>query len=151
MAVYEGARPRSILLPRSRPRLVEAPTLPRRRMRGAVRARRRSSRLSFVLGGIVLAFMLAFFSLAQSVRVAATGYDINDLLEEQQQLIVRKQELLSDLNRPPSPRSASCRSTRASVSWSSRSSSPSADRPIDRCSDGRIPAAASCSSWSPSR
>lgn len=99
MAVYEGARPRSILLPRSRPRLVEAPTLPRRRMRGAVRARRRSSRLSFVLGGIVLAFMLAFFSLAQSVRVAATGYDINDLLEEQQQLIVRKQELLSDLNR----------------------------------------------------
>jgi Tfp pilus assembly protein PilN len=99
MAVYEGARPRSILLPRSRPKLVEAPTLPRRRMRGAVRARRRSSRLSFVLGGIVLAFMLAFFSLAQSVRVAATGYDINDLLEQQQELIVRKQELLSDLNR----------------------------------------------------
>ncbi|HEU4920718.1 MAG TPA: hypothetical protein VFT20_13350 [Candidatus Limnocylindrales bacterium] len=98
MAVYEGARPRSILLPR-RPRVVEAPTLPRRRMRGAVRARRRSNRLSFLLGGIVLAFMLAFFSLAQSVRVAATGYDINDLLDEQQQLLVRKQELVSDLNR----------------------------------------------------
>jgi hypothetical protein len=98
MAVYEGARPRSILLPR-RPRVVEAPTLPRRRMRGAVRAHRRSNRLSFLLGGIVLAFMLAFFSLAQSVRVAATGYDINDLLDEQQQLLVRKQELVSDLNR----------------------------------------------------
>jgi hypothetical protein len=98
MAVYEGARPRSILLPR-RPRVVEAPTLPRRRMRGAVRARRRSSRLSFLLGGIVLAFMLAFFSLAQSVRVAATGYDINDQLDRQQQLLVRKQELLSDLSR----------------------------------------------------
>ena len=98
MAVYEGARPRSTLLPR-RPRVVEAPTLPRRRMRGAVRARRRSNRLSFVLGGIVLAFMLAFFSLAQSVRVAATGYDINDLRDEQQQLLVRRQELVSDLNR----------------------------------------------------
>jgi len=68
-------------------------------MRGAVRAHRRSNRLSFLLGGIVLAFMLAFFSLAQSVRVAATGYDINDLLDEQQQLLVRKQELVSDLNR----------------------------------------------------
>jgi hypothetical protein len=68
-------------------------------MRGAVRARRRTSRLSFVLGGIVLAFMLAFFSLAQSVRVAATGYDINNLLDDQQELLVRKQELLSDLNR----------------------------------------------------
>lgn len=98
MAVYEGARPRSILLPR-RPRVVEAPALPRRRMRAAVRARRRSSRLSFLLGGIVIAFMLAFFSLAQSVRVAATGYDINALLDEQQQLVVRRQELLSDLNR----------------------------------------------------
>jgi hypothetical protein len=98
MAVYEGARPRSILLPR-RPKVVEAPTLPRRRMRGAVRARRRTSRLSFVLGGIVLAFMLAFFSLAQSVWVAATGYDINNLLDDQQELLVRKQELLSDLNR----------------------------------------------------
>ena len=98
MAVYEGARPRSTLLPR-RPRVVEAPTLPRRRMRGAVRARRRSNRLSFLLGGIVLAFMLAFFSLAQSVRVAATGYDINDLRDEQQQLLVRRQELVSDLNR----------------------------------------------------
>jgi hypothetical protein len=98
MAVYEGARPRTILLPR-RPRLVESPTLPRRRMRAAVRARRRSSRLSFLLGAIVLAFMLAFFSLAQSVRVAATGYDINALLDDQQQLVVRRQELVSDLNR----------------------------------------------------
>jgi hypothetical protein len=68
-------------------------------MRGAVRARRRSSRLSFLLGGIVLAFMLAFFSLAQSVRVAATGYDINNLLDARQDLLVRKQELLSDINR----------------------------------------------------
>lgn len=98
MAVYEGARPRTILLPR-RQRVPVAPTLPRRRMRGAVRARRRSNRLSFLLGGIVLAFMLAFFSLAQTVRVSATGYDINRLLIERDDLLTRKQELLSDLNR----------------------------------------------------
>lgn len=99
MAVYEGARPQSQLFPgRVRRRAVPAaPT--RRRMRGAVRAHRRSNRLSFVLGGIVLAFMLAFFSLAQSVRVSATGYDINRLLTQRDQLQVRKQELLSDLNR----------------------------------------------------
>jgi hypothetical protein len=68
-------------------------------MRGAVRARRRSNRLSLMLGGIVVAFMLAFFSLAQSVRVAATGYDINRLLDDRQTLLDRKQELLSDLGR----------------------------------------------------
>jgi hypothetical protein len=33
-------------------------------VRGAVRARRRTNRLAFVLGGIVLVFVLAFFSLA---------------------------------------------------------------------------------------
>jgi len=83
VAVYEGARPQSIFLPRRRPRVIEAPTLPRRRMRGAVRARRRTNRLSLLLGGIVVAFMLAFFSLA----------------DQQQTLLDRKQELLSDLNR----------------------------------------------------
>jgi hypothetical protein len=98
MAVYEGARPRSILVPRRRSAPV-APTLPRRRMRGAVRAHRRSNRLPFLLGGIVLAFMLAFFSLAQTVRVSATGYDINRLLVERDDLLTRKQELLSDLSR----------------------------------------------------
>jgi len=52
-----------------------------------------------MLGGIVVAFLLAFFSLAQSIRVAATGYDLNRLLDERQTLVDRKQELLSDLNR----------------------------------------------------
>ena len=98
MAVYEGARPRTIALPR-RTRPVDAPVLPRRRMRGAVRARRRSNRLQLLLGGIVVAFMLAFFSLAQSVRVSATGYDINNLLADRQELLIRKQELQSDLKR----------------------------------------------------
>ena len=100
MAVYEGARPQSPLIP-GRVRRRAEPSLPaRRRVRGAVRARRRSTnRLSFVLGGIVVAFALAFFSLAQSVRVSATGYDINNMLDERDSLLQRKQELLSDLNR----------------------------------------------------
>ena len=99
MAIYEGARPQSQLFP-GRVRRREIPAAPsRRRVRGAVRARRRSNRLSILLGGIVITFVLAFFSLAQSVRVSATGYDINRLIEERQSLLDRKQELLSDLNR----------------------------------------------------
>ena len=98
MAVYSGARPRSIFLP-GRSRVVDQPTLPRRRVRGATRAKRRTNRLAIVLGGIVLVFLLSFFSLAQSVRVSATGYDLDRLSRERDALLVRKQELLTDLNR----------------------------------------------------
>ncbi len=99
MAIYEGARPQAPLFP-GRVRRRDTPAAPtRRRIRGAVRAKRRSNRLSFLLGGIVIAFVLAFFSLAQSVRVSATGYDINRLLIERESLLNRKQDLLSDLNR----------------------------------------------------
>ena len=98
MAVYEGARPRTIALPR-RTRPIDAPVLPRRRMRGAVRARRRSNRLQLLLGGIVVAFMLAFFSLAQEVRVSATSYDIGRLQVERERLDARLQEINSDLSR----------------------------------------------------
>ena len=99
MAIYEGARPQSQLFP-GRVRRREIPAAPsRRRVRGAVRARRRSNRLSILLGGIVITFVLAFFSLAQSVRVSATGYDINRLLTQREELLNRKQDLLSDLNR----------------------------------------------------
>ncbi|HET7029033.1 MAG TPA: hypothetical protein VFI34_00865 [Candidatus Limnocylindrales bacterium] len=98
MAVYSGARPRSTFLPQ-RSRVVDQPTLPRRRIRGATRARRRTNRLAIVLGGIVLTFLLAFFSLAQTVRVSATGYDLDRLSRERDALLVRKQELLTDLNR----------------------------------------------------
>lgn len=64
-----------------------------------MRARRRSNRLAIVLGTIVVAFVLAFFSLAQSVRVSATGYDVERLQAQRDALLVRKQELLTDLNR----------------------------------------------------
>src|SRR5262245_3254284 len=98
MAVYEGARPRTIALPRG-PRVLEGPALPRRRARSAVRARRGSSRLALILGGIAVAFMLAFFSLAQEVRVSATSYDIGQLQVERDRLDGRLQELDSDLSR----------------------------------------------------
>jgi hypothetical protein len=101
MAVYEGARPRTIALPR-RPRLPGAPgtTLPRRRARAAVRAHRTASnRPGLVLGVIVVAFMLAFFSLAQEVRVSATSYDIGRLQVERERLDARLQEITSDLSR----------------------------------------------------
>ena len=98
MAVYSGARPRSSFLPQ-RSRVVDAPTLPRRRVRGAVRARRQTDRMPIILGGIVLTFLLAFFSLAQTVRVSATGYDLSRLAAERDELLVRKQELMTDLNR----------------------------------------------------
>jgi hypothetical protein len=98
MAVYEGARPHSILLPRRAPG-VKSRTLPRRHMRGAVRAHRRSSRTGLLLGGIVVAFLLAFFSLAQDIRVSATSIDIDRLLVEHDQLGARAIELRYDLSR----------------------------------------------------
>ena len=98
MAVYEGARPRAIVLPR-RPRIAEGPTLERRRVRGALRAGRRTNRLGLVLGAIVVVFMLAFFSLAQQVRVSATGLDIGRLELERQRLEDTASDIRSDLNR----------------------------------------------------
>lgn len=98
MAVYQGARPRTLVLPRG-PRIAEGPALGRRRVRGAVRAGRRTNRLGLVLGAIVVAFFLAFFSLAQQVSVSATGLDIGRLELERQRLDDTEAELRSDLNR----------------------------------------------------
>jgi hypothetical protein len=98
VAVYEGARPRTIEFPRVR-RVAESPVLGRRRIRGATRAGRRTNRLGVVLGAIVVAFMLAFFSLAQQVRVSATGLDIGRLELERQRLDDVAAEVRSDLNR----------------------------------------------------
>jgi hypothetical protein len=97
VAVYEGARPGRHAIPRAS----DAVNLPRRRSRGAirVRARRQSGRLGLLLGAIVVAFLLAFFSLAQTVRVSATGYDVSQLLDQRDRLTAQQQELLSDLNR----------------------------------------------------
>jgi hypothetical protein len=98
MAVYQGARPRAGMLA-PQPRAAGASTLPRRTMRGAVRARRGPNRIGLVLGGIVLAFLLAFFSLAQTVAVSATSYDIDRMGTERQRLEAIQRDLTSNLNR----------------------------------------------------
>ncbi len=115
MAVYHASRRSALLgtravavpraLPPSGPTSRRAPvataagTLPRRRARSTVRAGRRPNRVGLALGGIAIAFLLAFFSLAQTVRVSATGYDIDQLLVQRDRLDSQRQELVSDLNR----------------------------------------------------
>ena len=98
MAVYKGVRQRPLFLP-PRPRDEAEPTLPRRRVRGAVRAGRGTSRVGLVVGGIVLAFLLAFFSLAQTVTVSATSYDVDQLIVERDRLLVQREQIVSDLGR----------------------------------------------------
>jgi hypothetical protein len=102
MAVYQGARQRTIVLPRA-PRVprvgLEAPTLPRRRTRAAVRARRGPSRVSILLAAIVVAFAGAFFSLSQDIRVSATGYEMDRLATQHQRLESRAEDLRNELNR----------------------------------------------------
>ena len=101
MAVYQGARPQPAFLPRRAPRrdYPAAPSLPRRRIRGAVRAQRRADRVGFILGGIVVAFLLAFFWLAQTVGVSATSYDIDQRAAERDRLEAQVRDLQSDINR----------------------------------------------------
>ena len=95
MAVYQGARQRAtIVLPRApgigarrtAPPKAGATTLPRRRTRSAVRARRGASRISLLLGAIVIVFAAAFFSLSQDIRVSATGYELDRLATQERQL-----------------------------------------------------------------
>ena len=103
MAVYEGARPRSSLLPRRRleaPLLrPQAPASPRRRSRVVLRARRRPRFFGIAIGLIVVAFLLSFFSLVQTVRVSASGYDMDRLNQEYGQLQNQQQQDLADINR----------------------------------------------------
>ena len=88
------AAARPIVLPR-RPRVgtcgaaAVAATLPRRRARSAVRARRGASRISLLLAAIVVAFAAAFFSLSQDIRVSATGYELDRLATQQRRLDAR--------------------------------------------------------------
>ncbi len=98
MAVYQGARPRPIVIP-PRPRAAAVPELPRRRLRGAVRARRGPNPVGLILGGIAVIFMLAFFWLAQTVSVSASGYDIDRLNADRDRLEAQLTDLRSNLNR----------------------------------------------------
>ena len=103
MAVYEGARPRSTLFPRRR---LEAPVLRPRAPAGAnrlrrvrLRSKRRPRTFGIAIGVIVVAFLLSFFSLVQTVRVSASGYDMSQLTREWNQLLNQRQQDLSDINR----------------------------------------------------
>jgi len=99
MAAYQGARQRVIALPR-RPRVeAAAPALPRRRARGAIRARRGTSRTGLMLGAIVVAFVVAFFSLSQDVRVSAVGYEADRLATQRDRMEAHADDLRNELNR----------------------------------------------------
>jgi hypothetical protein len=63
------------------------------------RRRTRPSSVGMALAAIVIVFGAAFLSLSQSVRVAATGYDIVRLVSEHDRLDAIRQDLRSDVDR----------------------------------------------------
>ena len=103
MAVYEGARPRSTLLPRRRlgDSLLhpQAPARPRRTSRALTRSRRRPRFFGMAIGLIVVVFLLSFFSLVQTVRISASGYDMQQATVELDQLQNQGQQVQFDINR----------------------------------------------------
>lgn len=103
MAVYEGARPRSMLFPRRRLEETllhpQAPTRSRRPSSGRLRSRRRPRFFGIAIGVIVVAFLLSFFSLVQTVRVSASGYDMDQLTQQWGQLQNQQQQDQADINR----------------------------------------------------
>ncbi len=118
MAIYQGARPRPGIrfeLPWLRPggpasaepdpRPISRPTSRPavrhggRNRTGARVAARSQRRVGVALAGIVIGFSVAFVSLSQSVRVAATSYDIVRLQSEHDRLIALQQDLRSDVER----------------------------------------------------
>ena len=70
-----------------------------RRTAAAGRRRTRPSSIGVALAAIVIVFGAAFLSLSQSVRVAATGYDIVRLVSEHDRLQAIRQDLTSNVER----------------------------------------------------
>lgn len=116
MAAYQGARRRAPLplgldglgATTRRTRDAAVAAADRRAASRHVGATRRSDRtarrgrpssVGFALAAIVIVFSAAFLSLSQSVRVAATGYDIVRLVSEQDRLQAIRQDLQSDVER----------------------------------------------------
>jgi cell division protein FtsB len=73
------------------------PAAARRADRAAVRSR--PSSIGIAIAAIAIVFSVAFLSLSQSVRVAATGYDIVRLQSERERLEAVRQDLRSDVDR----------------------------------------------------
>ena len=120
MAVYQGARRRAPLplgldaltagRDRARPNEDASPrraarasqpthAAGARRTASANLHRSRPSSIGIALTAIVIVFSAAFLSLSQSVRVAATGYDIVRLVSEHDRLDAIRQDLASDVER----------------------------------------------------
>jgi hypothetical protein len=103
MAVYEGARPRSTLFPRRRLEETllrpQAPVRSRRPSSGRLRSRKRPRFFGIAIGAIVVAFLLSFFSLVQTVRVSASGYDMDQLTQQKAQLDNQALQDQADINR----------------------------------------------------
>lgn len=114
MAIYEGARPRATGLelpwlrptraPRPAAQPVPAARAGQRRAARTAKAAARTGirgqrRVGVALAGIVIAFSVGFVSLTQSVRVAATSYDITRLVSEHDRLSALQQDLTSNLER----------------------------------------------------
>ena len=100
MAVYEGARPRSMFLPRrrlERPLLrPQAPLAPRRPSRVAFRTKRHPRVFGIAIGLIVIAFMLSFFSLIQTARDVTRQIQAQREIAHQQ---ARELDRLAELER----------------------------------------------------
>jgi hypothetical protein len=88
MAVYEGTR----YYPLARPA-----ALPRRRQAARVRAGRHGNRVGLAMAGILVAFLLGLFYLTQTVRVAATNYDIDALVAQRDHMTQQIQSLQGDI------------------------------------------------------
>ena len=99
MAVYQGARRRGLELPRPSFDLERTPFGGRRASTTGLVREGHPTRVGTILAGIVIAFVLAFMSLSQSVRVSATNYNIVRLGSEYERLDALRQDLRSDLDR----------------------------------------------------
>jgi hypothetical protein len=64
-----------------------------------MRANRRPRTVGFIIGAIVVAFLMSFFSLVQTVRVSASGYDMALLNAEYLQLQNQRVQITSDIDR----------------------------------------------------
>jgi hypothetical protein len=75
MTAYQGARPRTAVLPA------------RRRIAAPVRAGRRSHPVGLLLAAVVVTFLLGLIYLAQTIQLAATNYEVDQLLAERDDLL----------------------------------------------------------------
>jgi hypothetical protein len=64
-----------------------------------MRANRRPRTVGFIIGAIVIAFLLSFFSLVQTVRVSTSGYDMSVLNQDYLQLQNQQLQVTSDIDR----------------------------------------------------